>query len=269
MYKKISTLVIVLALSVAVIFGIPALKSLELFNGKEGNKTLDVTNITESEVLTLINLERSYAEVAPLTNASALRSSAEVKLKDMEAQQYFEHVSPQGTDVSILASRSGYEYIIVGENLAVGPFTSANDLVSAWMASPGHRANILSASYFDTGIAIESVSYQGQMQWMAVQHFGTKTSVCPKVDPELKKKINVDDALLKSLALALDLLEGEIESLSETDPERASMTLEFNIKVNEYNSLLRILESNTSAYNASVQEFNICSSKYTAGEKDF
>ena len=53
-----------------------------------------------------------------------------------------------------MAKKAGYEYISVGENLAMGNFKNDGDLVEAWMNSPGHRANILSFKYKELGVAV-------------------------------------------------------------------------------------------------------------------
>ena len=55
-----------------------------------------------------------------------------------------------------------------GENLARGQLT-AEDVMNDWMASPGHRANILTELFIDIGIGIEGSSW--------VQHFGMMDTV--------------------------------------------------------------------------------------------
>ena len=57
----------------------------------------------------------------------------------------------------------------VGENVAFG-FRNGKSAVKAWMRSPGHRANILSANYHLMGIA--AVNRDGV--WWVAQVFGTK-----------------------------------------------------------------------------------------------
>ena len=46
---------------------------------------------------------------------------------------------------------------VIGENLAWGTYTLATPqaIVSAWIASPGHLANILESRYRETGIGVE------------------------------------------------------------------------------------------------------------------
>jgi uncharacterized protein YkwD len=50
-------------------------------------------------------------------------------------------------------SEVGY---VIGENLAWGTLTLATPqaILSAWIASPGHLANILEGTYLDTGISV-------------------------------------------------------------------------------------------------------------------
>jgi uncharacterized protein YkwD len=80
----------------------------------------------------------------------------------MLSLDYFDHVSPSGltpvqrirTTGYIPGSEVGY---VIGENLAWGTLTLATPqaIVTAWIASPEHLANILEGKYVDTGIDIE------------------------------------------------------------------------------------------------------------------
>ncbi len=69
--------------------------------------------------------------------------------------------------------RSGYAYARFGENLYVGELgsVSAREVVSAWLASPGHRANILSPAFHDVGAALvraDGIFYEGAaVVWVA------------------------------------------------------------------------------------------------------
>ena len=68
--------------------------------------------------------------------------------------------------------RSNYPYLAAGENLALGDFKNANELVAAWMASPGHRANILNGVYRDIGVATGFDAFEGRKTIIVVQIFG-------------------------------------------------------------------------------------------------
>jgi len=62
--------------------------------------------------------------------------------------------------------RSGYAYTRFGENLYVGALgsASAREVVSAWLQSPGHRANILNPAFRDVGAALvraDGISFEG------------------------------------------------------------------------------------------------------------
>jgi uncharacterized protein YkwD len=112
-------------------------------------------------VLCLINTERAQRGELPLNADPRLEAAAESHVNDMIATNYFEHVSPNGTTPVDRVRAAGYlpnESVgyVIGENLAWGTYklSTAQAIVSAWIASPGHLANILESSYRDTGIAI-------------------------------------------------------------------------------------------------------------------
>jgi uncharacterized protein YkwD len=111
--------------------------------------------------LCLVNRERAGAGERPLTPNPHIASAAQSHTEDMVWGDYFEHVGRHGdTPVSrmraagyIYSSRVGYE---VAENIGWGTLWLATprSIVSAWMASPEHRANILDARYSDTAIGV-------------------------------------------------------------------------------------------------------------------
>jgi hypothetical protein len=65
-------------------------------------------------------------------------------------------------------------------------FADASSAVSAWMASPTHRENILSPKYKDIGISVVEGSLNGVDTTIIVQLFGTKLSGSPQVAPVAK-----------------------------------------------------------------------------------
>ncbi len=133
--------------------------------------------------LCLINRERGAHGERPLQTNPRLQQAAQSHSQSMALDDYFEHVGPGGdTPLSrlravgyIYSSRIGYE---IGENIAWGTLWLAapSVIVAAWMASPGHRANILDARYRDTAIGISahapsSLSH-GQAGAIYTQDFG-------------------------------------------------------------------------------------------------
>ena len=111
--------------------------------------------------LCLINRERTGHGESALSADPHLACAAQAHSEDMASGDYFEHVGPRGdTPVSrvracgyLSGGNVGYE---VGENIAWGTLWLATPraIVSSWMRSPGHRANILDARYRDTAIGV-------------------------------------------------------------------------------------------------------------------
>lgn len=202
------------------------------------------------------NVERLKIGLPPLRMNAKLSDSAGNKLQDIFKQQYFEHVSPSGTGVSDLAKQSGYDYIVVGENLALGSFGSNKALLDAWMASPGHKANIIAAKYEDIGVAVGRGIFQGSRQWVAVQHFGRSLEACVQLDPKLKISIEANKNFLIDLEKKISTLKAQIDGL--TGAAYLEKAEEYNEFVRDYNVRLTSLQSDVVKYNKIVEEFNAC-----------
>jgi uncharacterized protein YkwD len=117
--------------------------------------------LIDAAVLCLINTKRAENGDVPLTPNAHLEQAAEGHGKEMIADNYFDHVSPSGlTPVARIKSTgyvpNGEVGYVIGENLAWGTLSLATPqaIVSAWIASPGHLANILEGKYRDTGINV-------------------------------------------------------------------------------------------------------------------
>ena len=109
-----------------------------------------------------------------LVENQKLNAAADYKMRDMFARQYFDHYGPgQTSGIPELLERFNYRYVVAGENLALGDFRNANDLIMGWMASPGHRANLLNSAYREIGVATGYDVFQGRRMIIAVQIFGT------------------------------------------------------------------------------------------------
>jgi uncharacterized protein YkwD len=119
------------------------------------------TALVRAAVLCLINRKRAESSESPLKLNAELEQAAEGHCQELIADDYFAHVSPSGEtpvdrirDTGYIPSPSvGY---VIGENLAWGTYqlSTPQAIVSAWIASPGHLANILEAQYTETGIGI-------------------------------------------------------------------------------------------------------------------
>lgn len=117
----------------------------------------------ESEVVQLVNDARQENGLQPLAASGELSRVARIKSQDMVDQNYFSHTSPTyGTPFQMLTS-FGVSYRTAGENIAYGQRTP-REVVAAWMNSPGHRANILNASYTQIGVGyVASGNYWTQL----------------------------------------------------------------------------------------------------------
>jgi len=113
-------------------------------------------NVTQSqfaaEVVNLVNQERAKAGLQPLKTDSALAGMAMDKAKDMYNKNYFDHTSPTYGSPFDMMNQYGITYRSAGENIAKGQ-RSPEEVMNAWMNSPGHRQNILNSSYNLIGVA--------------------------------------------------------------------------------------------------------------------
>ena len=109
--------------------------------------------ITVENVIALMNVERAGHGLSPLRADERLMKAAADRMQHMEEEAYWSHTSPDGISPFVWVRMRSYDFKAAGENLATG-FETAHVLMSSWMESPGHRANILSAKYEDCGIAI-------------------------------------------------------------------------------------------------------------------
>ncbi|HTA32709.1 MAG TPA: CAP domain-containing protein [Solirubrobacteraceae bacterium] len=119
--------------------------------------------LVRAAVLCLINRKRAEAGESPLVPNAQLEQAAEEHAQELVADDYFAHVSPSGETPVDRIRDTGYipnpgVGYVIGENLAWGTYqlSTPQAIVSAWIASPGHLANILEAQYHDTGIGITS-----------------------------------------------------------------------------------------------------------------
>ena len=109
--------------------------------------------ITVDAVIAEMNVYRGDHGLPLLQGDQRLHRAAEDRIDDMERQGYWGHYPPDGSSPFLWLPLRGYHYRQAGENLAAG-LESLDLLVSSWMSSPGHRANILSPEYADVGIGI-------------------------------------------------------------------------------------------------------------------
>ncbi len=224
-----------------------------------GNEiTAEISRLSISGILNETNEERENKQLPKLRINAQLNKAAESKLQDMFTQQYFQHVSPTGVSVSDLIRKAGYEYIVVGENLALGNFGGDPQVVLAWMNSPGHKANILDPRFQEIGIAVGKGLYSGKEQWIAVQQFAKPLSSCSSPNPELKDKIAQHTSSLASLETDITTMKSNIDKMQSSDILYATTVEQYNLKANDYNTRLEGLKDEINTYNEQVRTFNSC-----------
>jgi uncharacterized protein YkwD len=219
--------------------------------------------LTREGVLSWTNSHRAAAGLPPLAENATLDTIATARLDDMFAKQYFDHVSPTGESVSTVAGQDGYAYLRIGENIALGNFANDEDLVQAWMDSPGHRANILNDRYTEIGIAVGEGTYEGKSAWIGVQVFGLPRDACPAPDADLKDQIDSEKSRLSALDAQATDLRSRIEALGK--PQTKAEVAYYNEQVDAYNALIQqmnaLLESvrgQIETYNDQVRALNQC-----------
>jgi uncharacterized YkwD family protein/spore coat assembly protein SafA len=104
----------------------------------------------DDEVVRLTNAERAKHGLRPLATDWELSRVARYKSADMRDKNYFSHTSPTYGDPFNMMRSFGITYRSAAENIAAGQRT-ADDVVQAWMNSPGHRKNILNGTYTHMG----------------------------------------------------------------------------------------------------------------------
>lgn len=126
----------------------------------------------EQLIFNKVNEERTKAGVPALSYNSTMETYARVKSKDMGVRNYFDHVDPDGEMITAQMARDGVSYNAWGENIAyIGGVSDAAALaeqfMTNWMNSDGHRANILSSNFTSIGVGV----YKSGNRYYATQEF--------------------------------------------------------------------------------------------------
>lgn len=219
------------------------------------------TNLNAGSIIYWTNLERKNndSNLVNLQSNNILQNIATVRVKDMFTYQYFEHNSPTGDNASKEAVNNGYSYITIGENIALGNFDGSSGLVTAWMNSPGHRANILNKNYTEIGVYAEEGNYKGQDVWIAAQIFGKPISGCKEPDKTLKEKIAKYKVSAESLLTNIKNIDAELKTISTTDTQTYNAKVaERNTLAGLYNNLASEIKTLVAEYNRQAGVFNLC-----------
>jgi uncharacterized protein YkwD len=116
------------------------------------------------QVFDLVNQYRAQNGCAALADNADLTTAAQDHSDDMARNHYFSHTTPRGVTFDEREKAAGYP-TPGGENIAMGQ-TSAQQVMTDWMNSPGHRANILNCQFTAIGIGLDTDG------WYWTQDFG-------------------------------------------------------------------------------------------------
>lgn len=140
-------------------------------------KSIFFADLTKTALFEFTNNARESSGLQPLKENPTLNEAAYLKAKDMIEKGYFAHYSPEGITPWHWIERSGYNYKLAGENLAIG-FLDSEQVHRSWMNSLSHKKNILNPNYQEIGIAVLKDNFQGNETTLVVQFFGSqKTAI--------------------------------------------------------------------------------------------
>ena len=129
-------------------------------------------SLSVDNIYTNINQSRIQNNLQPLKINSNLTLAAERKAQDMLTYGYWAHTNPvTGSTPWKFILEAGYKGRYAGENLAKD-YPDTDTVVNAWMNSTGHKQNILSSNYKETGIAIAYGVVGNEHRTIIVQMFG-------------------------------------------------------------------------------------------------
>lgn len=172
-------------------------------------KTAYLSGVSPEKIIELTNQERQIAGLTILTPNLLLNKAALKKANDIILTQNFVHTI-NSKKFSEWIKEAGYNYVSAGENLAID-FTSSEKIISAWLDSETHRANILNKGYKEIGVASVEGKYKNENTIIVVQIFGnpvkainavTKNSIIKKKTfPLVKGEVEYKKNIFQSQAI--------------------------------------------------------------------
>lgn len=122
--------------------------------------TAPVAGNWRREILRHVNRYRARNRLPPLSLDPTLNVAAQLHSDDMAERDFFDHVTPTGSTVGDRATRAGYPWQRVLENLAAGQ-ESPREVVEGWIKSPPHRKALLARDIEDAGIGYTFLAHDG------------------------------------------------------------------------------------------------------------
>lgn len=159
------------------------------------------TDIHVEQLFADTNAQRATVGLPALTLNSELSAAAAAKASDMFAKNYWAHNSPAGATPWDFIIGAGYHYTVAGENLAKN-FSDSQSVVSAWMASPTHRANMVKPGYKEVGFAVVNGTLNGEETTLVVQMFGAQSVPVAVATPPPPKPVVIPEEAAQKVSAA-------------------------------------------------------------------
>ncbi|HZJ27554.1 MAG TPA: CAP domain-containing protein [Acidimicrobiia bacterium] len=120
----------------------------------------------QTSVVNLVNAHRANVGLPPVYQCGTLNGAAQGQSNYQASIATMTHDG--GGGLGARANNAGYRgWNNLGENVAYG-YPGVTEVVDAWLASPGHRANLLSTNFTHLGIGL---AYHGSTPYWT-QDFG-------------------------------------------------------------------------------------------------
>lgn len=154
----------------------------------------------EMEMVALINQRRAFGydcgstgvfgPTQPVTVDPSLRCAARIHAQDMALRGYFAHVTPEGITPNDRAASAGYTTFDAYENAGHGPVTlSVEQMMQAFLDSPGHCANIMNPSHHALGVGHDPNGQTLGQLYVQVFGAGTDQNLPPIIRGELTELV--------------------------------------------------------------------------------
>jgi uncharacterized protein YkwD len=159
------------AVVTAALVALPTLAATPALAAPHGSKkpSAQVMAQYEAEVVKLTNDQRTAKGCPALRVDDRLVAAARAHSADMVTANYFSHTGSDGSNFVAREAAAGYpKKSASAENIAWG-YRTPKDVVTGWMNSSGHRANILNCASVAVGVGL-AYNAAGAPYW--TQDFG-------------------------------------------------------------------------------------------------
>lgn len=154
-----------------------------------------LASVLPGVIIALTNTDRVKNGSPLLVENPLLTKAAQMKADDMLARQYYSHTTPEGNSPLYFLDMVGYKYLNAGENLDLTYESTSEDVHTAWLNSPLHRANLLLPQYTEVGVGVAEGEYRGEHITFVVELMATPMPPAPVLqvvkEPIVKTKVPV------------------------------------------------------------------------------